>query len=100
MNYHFVFIRFESDPLVLSLPDAYSLFHNVEWAVSRESADLHGEIDIIVMNQSGDLLLVEVKSGAPIVFSHSSCGEISGFTPPSYLRYFPSSSTPLTRPPG
>jgi len=31
--------------------------------VSREQTDLHGEVDIIVMNQAGDLLLLEVKAG-------------------------------------
>lgn len=47
-----------------SLSDAYSLFHNIDWAASGVSADFHGEIDIIVMNQCGDLLLMEVKAGS------------------------------------
>lgn len=49
--------------LAISLPEAYTLFHNIDWAVSREQTDLHGEVDIIVMNRAGDLLLVEVKAG-------------------------------------
>lgn len=49
--------------LAVSLPAAYSLFHNTDWAMSGVQTDLHGEVDIIVMNQAGDLLLVEVKAG-------------------------------------
>ena len=49
--------------LAISLPPAYSLFHSIDWTVSREHSDLHGEVDIIVMNQAGDLLLMEVKAG-------------------------------------
>lgn len=50
--------------LAVSLPAVYSLFHSIDWAVSREQTDLHGEIDVIVMNQAGDLLLLEVKAGS------------------------------------
>ncbi|BAK77613.1 NERD domain protein [Pseudogulbenkiania sp. NH8B] len=59
--------RREMDVLTLlqrSLPDGYVIFHNVEWHSLHEARDCHGEIDLIVMNQAGDLLLVEVKSGA------------------------------------
>lgn len=49
--------------LAASLPAAYSLFHSIDWAVSGDQTDQHGEVDIIVMNQAGDLLLVEVKAG-------------------------------------
>jgi len=49
--------------LAVSLPAAYSLFHSIDWAASGAQTDLHGEVDIIVMNQAGDLLLIEVKAG-------------------------------------
>lgn len=49
--------------LASSLPDAYSLFHSIDWTITGETSDAHGEVDIIVMNAAGDLLLVEVKAG-------------------------------------
>lgn len=49
--------------LAISLPATYSLFHSIDWTVSRQYSDLHGEVDIIVMNRAGDLLLIEVKAG-------------------------------------
>lgn len=52
------------DLLQRTLPDGYFIFHNIEWQSLRKDRDQHGEIDLIVMNQSGDLLLIEVKSGA------------------------------------
>lgn len=59
--------RREIDVLELlqkSLPDGYFIFHNIEWQSLLKDRDRHGEIDLIIMNQAGDLLLVEVKSGA------------------------------------
>lgn len=50
-----------------TLPAGYTIFHNVDWHSLYEGRDTHGEIDIIVMNQAGDLLLVEVKSGAAVL---------------------------------
>ncbi|WP_170162374.1 NERD domain-containing protein [Caldimonas tepidiphila] len=41
------------------LPDAYTLFHSVDWAQGTDG----GEIDIVVVNQAGDVLLIEVKAG-------------------------------------
>jgi hypothetical protein len=45
------------------LPDAYTLFHSVDWMRPSEAGTAHGEIDIAVVNQAGDLLLIEVKGG-------------------------------------
>lgn len=45
------------------LSDAYSLFHSVDWSRGIGSQEQHGEIDIVVVNQAGDVLLIEVKSG-------------------------------------
>lgn len=46
------------------LPDVYTLFHSVDWSRGTEALEQHGEIDIVVVNQAGDALLMEVKSGA------------------------------------
>ena len=45
------------------LSDAYTLFHSVEWSRGAAEKEQHGEIDIVVVNQAGDVLLMEVKSG-------------------------------------
>mgnify|MGYP001765640675 FL=1 len=46
------------------LSDAYSLFHSVDWSHGAGMAEQHGEIDIVVLNQQGDVLLIEVKTGS------------------------------------
>lgn len=51
------------EQLARDLPDTFELFHSVDWTQVQPSADRHGEIDIIVLNQSGDLALLEVKAG-------------------------------------
>ncbi|MDC7690380.1 NERD domain-containing protein [Vogesella indigofera] len=58
--------RREVDVLQLlqrTLPDGYEIFHGVDWHSLHESKDCHGEIDFVVMNRSGSLLLIEVKAG-------------------------------------
>lgn len=58
--------RREVDVLQLlqrTLPDGYEIFHGVDWHSLHEGKDCHGEIDFVVMNRSGSLLLVEVKAG-------------------------------------
>ena len=45
------------------LSGAYTLFHSVEWSRGAAEKEQHGEIDIVVVNQTGDVLLMEVKSG-------------------------------------
>ena len=45
------------------LSDAYTLFHSVDWSRGTGAQEQHGEIDIVVVNQSGDVLLMEVKAG-------------------------------------
>jgi hypothetical protein len=45
------------------LSDAYSLFHSVDWSRGIGAQEQHGEIDIVIVNQAGDVLLIEVKSG-------------------------------------
>ncbi len=45
------------------LPDEYTLFHSVDWSKGIGTREQHGEIDIVIVNQAGDALLIEVKSG-------------------------------------
>ncbi|PIQ51542.1 MAG: nuclease [Comamonadaceae bacterium CG12_big_fil_rev_8_21_14_0_65_59_15] len=45
------------------LSDAYTLFHSVDWSRGDGEYVQHGEIDIVVVNQAGDVLLLEVKAG-------------------------------------
>lgn len=45
------------------LSDAYTLFHSVDWSRGAGEHEQHGEIDIVVVNQAGDVLLIEVKAG-------------------------------------
>jgi hypothetical protein len=49
--------------LAAGLPDVFVVFHSVEWSSGSADAERHGEIDVVVVNQAGDLLLLEVKSG-------------------------------------
>lgn len=45
------------------LSDAYILFHSVDWSRGTAEKEQHGEIDVVVVNQAGDVLLMEVKAG-------------------------------------
>lgn len=51
------------ETLERGLSGAYTLFHSVDWSRASGDHEQHGEIDIVVVNQGGDVLLVEVKSG-------------------------------------
>jgi hypothetical protein len=46
------------------LSNAYVMFHSVDWSRGSGDMEQHGELDIVVVNQSGDTLLIEVKSGS------------------------------------
>lgn len=49
--------------LAAGLSDAFAVFHSVDWSTGSAAAERHGEIDVVVANQAGDLLLIEVKAG-------------------------------------
>jgi hypothetical protein len=51
--------------LAEALPDAYAIFHNVDWAwVEKAKAiDHHGEFDVVVVNTAGDVAILEIKAG-------------------------------------
>jgi hypothetical protein len=51
------------DTLERGLPAAYTLFHSVDWSSTSGQREQHGEIDIVIVNQAGDVLLMEVKAG-------------------------------------
>ena len=47
------------------LPDEYTVYHAVHWTNVEQRYALYGEIDFAIVNQAGDLLLIEQKSGFP-----------------------------------
>ncbi len=49
--------------LSAQLPDAYTVFHAVHWTNLERGFAVYGEIDFVVANRAGDLLLIEQKSG-------------------------------------
>lgn len=50
-----------------SLPDAYEIFHSVTWHTIHQGTDRHGEIDLVVLGPTGNILLIEVKAGDVIL---------------------------------
>ncbi len=49
--------------LQAELPTEYSVFHSVHWSQAYEKNTAYGEIDFIVMNNTGKLLVIEQKNG-------------------------------------
>ena len=49
--------------LKTGLPGAYTVFHGVHWSREYEAWTHFGEIDFVVMNQSGKVLFIEQKNG-------------------------------------
>ena len=52
--------------LNISLPDDYSIFHNVLLTRENGRNTTSHEIDYVIVNQSGDVLVIEQKNGALI----------------------------------
>lgn len=46
-----------------ALPDTYTVYHAVHWTRLEHGFSVYGEIDFVVVNQAGALLLIEQKSG-------------------------------------
>ena len=46
-----------------ALSDAYTVYHAVHWTRLEHGYSVYGEIDFVVVNQAGALLLIEQKSG-------------------------------------
>ena len=46
-----------------ALPDSYEIFHSINWHTVQQESDRHGEIDLVVLGPTGNVLLMEVKAG-------------------------------------
>src|SRR3954467_451880 len=46
------------------LPSAYTVFHSVHWSRDSEYRTAFGEADFIVVNGSGECVVIEQKSGS------------------------------------
>ena len=49
--------------LQVELPADYSIFHSVHWSRAYEKNTVYGEVDFIVMNDTGKVLVIEQKNG-------------------------------------
>ena len=49
--------------LAEALPPTYKVFHSVHWATQNCDKTFLGEIDFIILNPLGRLLLIEQKNG-------------------------------------
>ena len=49
--------------LAETLPEDYSVYHAVHWTNLQTGFSVYGEIDFVVMNAAGNLLLIEQKNG-------------------------------------
>lgn len=45
------------------LPSDYTVFHSVHWAFENRDYSVFGEVDFVVLNQSGKVLVIEQKNG-------------------------------------
>jgi hypothetical protein len=46
------------------LPDDYTVFHGIHWSREYAKWTHFGEVDFVIVNPSGDVLLIEQKDGA------------------------------------
>ena len=49
--------------LAAALPEAYSVYHGVHWTAVDQGFSVYGEIDFVIVNRDGDLLLLMHKTG-------------------------------------
>lgn len=49
--------------LARDLPDDYSVYHGVHWAHPTATGKTAGEVDFVIVNRSGDVLVIEQKDG-------------------------------------
>ena len=49
--------------LQAKLPPAYTIFHGIHWSREYASAIVFGEVDFVIVNQAGSVLVVEQKNG-------------------------------------
>jgi hypothetical protein len=55
------------EKLRLSLSDGYEIFHSVGLHSVHENIDRFGEIDIVILGPSGNILLMEIKAGSLVL---------------------------------
>ena len=46
-----------------ALPADYTIFHSVHWSRSHKAGISFGELDFVVLNRSGEILVIEQKNG-------------------------------------
>lgn len=46
-----------------ALPDDYTVYHSLHWTLLEQGHGTHGEIDFVLVNRAGDLLLIEQHGG-------------------------------------
>jgi hypothetical protein len=46
------------------LPDSYSVFHSVHWTNEHKTGTAFGEIDFVIVNNTGEVLVIEQKNGS------------------------------------
>lgn len=51
------------DRLRRELPPDYSVYHSVHWSHYARGRMNYGEVDFVIINRAGDLLLIEMKTG-------------------------------------
>ncbi|MBT5818615.1 MAG: NERD domain-containing protein, partial [Proteobacteria bacterium] len=49
--------------LKTKLPPDYTVFHGVHWSREYAGHTVYGEIDFVIVNRSGEVLLIEQKNG-------------------------------------
>ncbi|ABM61211.1 ATP-binding domain-containing protein [Halorhodospira halophila] len=47
-----------------SLPQSYTVYHGVHWSAGSGRGAVFGEVDFVVVNAAGEVLLIEQKNGA------------------------------------
>ena len=50
-------------PLRDKLPGRYPVYHSVHWSRGYQSQPVFGEIDFVIANNDGEVLLIEQKNG-------------------------------------
>lgn len=49
--------------LQTNLPNDYTIFHSVHWASESATRSAFGEIDFVIVNRAGEILVIEQKDG-------------------------------------
>lgn len=58
--------RRETETLALlgrGLPEGYTVYHAVHWTNAARGYSIHADVDFVIVNRAGAMLLVDIKSG-------------------------------------